>query len=290
MSAASADDREGKPSPAGENGAARLPAYNAALCAFHKAFGRELRRAIRAVPLGPRSQALDVPCGDGFYTAGLARRLFPHGRVVAADLCKAYLERARRRLARCRRVAPVEFVKADAYGLPFDDARFDLAWCAQSLISLKDPAAALAEMRRVVRPGGAVAVLEDDAYHRVLVNWPVDLELALQRAVADASRERYGSAAGLSPARRLHRLFRAAGLKPRWKRTFAADRQAPFDPAVRRFLAAHVADTRSLVAGRLTADQLAALDRLADPGAETSLLRRPDAGLTCLTTLFLATR
>jgi SAM-dependent methyltransferase len=290
MSAADPSDVGGKPSPAGGKGPASLPAYNATLTAFHKAFRRELRRAVRAVPLAPTGRVLDVPCGDGFYTVALARRLFPQGHAVAADLSDAYLCLARRRFARCRRVAPVEFVKADAHDLPFEDARFDLAWCAQSLISLKDPTAALAEMRRVVRPGGAVAVLEDDAYHRVLLNWPVDLELALQRAVADASRERYGSAAGQSPARRLPRLFRAAGLRPRWKRTFAADRQAPFDPAVREFLRAHLAETRSSVAGRLSADRLAAFDRLADPDDPASLLRRPDAELTCLTTLFVATR
>jgi hypothetical protein len=44
------------------------------------------------------------------------------------------------------------------------------------------------------------------------------------------------------------------------------------------------------VAGRLSADQLAAFDRFADPDDPASLFRRPDAGLTCLTTLFVATR
>src|SRR5207248_8224395 len=118
--------------------------------------------------------------------------------------------------------APTEFVTADAYKLPFDDDRFDLVWCAQSLISLRDPVEALKEMRRVVRPGGAVAILEDDQFHRVLVNWPVDLELDVQRAAAEATRARYGSRTGRSPARRLVRLFREAGLRPRWKKAFAA--------------------------------------------------------------------
>jgi SAM-dependent methyltransferase len=280
----------GSGSPAVGKGGADLPAYAATLAAFHTAFTKELRRAVRAVPLRPAAEVLDVPCGDGFYTVGLARRLHPAGRIVAADLSDAYLDRARRRFARTPRLAPAEFVTADAYKLPFDDGRFDLVWCAQSLISLRDPIAALKEMRRVVRPGGAVAILEDDEFHRVLVNWPVDLELDVQRAVAEATRARYGSRTGRSPARRLIGLFRETGLRPRWKKTFAADRQAPFGPKVERFLERHLRDTQSFAAPHLSADKRAALERAADPADPQSVLRRPDAELTCLTTLFLAVR
>lgn len=262
-----------------------LPAYADELGAFHRAFRRELARTVRAVPR--RARVLDVPCGDGFFTAKLARRLHPDGSVVAADLSVAYLDVARRAVG-SERVAPVEFVKADAYKLPFDDESFDHVWCAQSLISLSDPVAALKEMRRVVRPGGYVFVLEDDEYHRVLVNWPVDVELAVQRGVAAASKEKYASAAGLSPARRLRRWLVAAGLRPSGKRTFTADREAPFSPAVRRFLKLRLGQTRDFVAKHLTPDQRAALDRAIDPADEQSVFVRRDATLTCLTTLFRA--
>lgn len=265
----------------------RLPGYAATLRATHRAFGKELRRAVRGLPLGPRDVVLDVPCGDGFYTAKLARRLTPHGKVVAADLSDAFLARARRRFDRPGGL-PAEFVKADVYRLPFDHGAFDAVWCARSLISLDDPAAALAELRRVVKPGGAVGVLEDDEYHRVLVNWPVDLELAVQRATAAAAKARYGSAAKLSPGRRMPRLFRAAGLTPRGKRTIAADRAAPFPPAVVEFLSRHLSETREFVAPHLLPEHLAAFDRYADPAAADGVFRRPDAELTFLTTLFLA--
>jgi hypothetical protein len=110
----------------------------------------------------------------------------------------------------------------------------------------------------------------------------------VQRAVAEATREKYGSRAGLSPARRVLRLLLEAGLRPRGKRTFAADRLPPFGPAVREYLQLHLRETRDFIAGHLSADRLAALDRVIDPAGEQSLLRRPDAELTCLTTLFLA--
>lgn len=267
----------------------QLPDYATTLAAFHVAFRRELRRAVRAVPLLPGAAVLDVPCGDGFYTALLARRLHPFGKVTAADLSDAYLAAARGAVAAApQATAAVEFVKADAYHLPFDDASFDVAWCAQSFISLDDPVAALKEMRRVVRPGGRVAVLEDDELHRVVVNWPVGLEVEVHRAGVEASRARYGSRAALSPGRRMRQYFLDAGLTPRGKKTIAADRQAPFGPAVRRFLSLHLRDTRDFLAGHLAPGHLAALDRAIDKDHPESLLNRPDATLTGLTTLFMA--
>ncbi|HYH67595.1 MAG TPA: methyltransferase domain-containing protein [Urbifossiella sp.] len=269
---------------------AHLPAYAATLTAFHRAFRRELRRAVRAVPLPTGASVLDVPCGDGFFTALLARRLHPFGRVTAADQSDAYLAAAAETVAGAGDTTSVAFVKADAYHLPFDDAAFDVVWCAQSFISLDDPVAALEEMRRVTRPGGRVAVLEDDEFHRVVVNWPVELEVEVQRAAADASRARYGSKVALSPARRMRQFILDAGLTPRGKKTFAADRQTPFGPAARRFLRLHLRDSREFLADHLKPAALAALDRAIDPDDPESLLNREDATMTCLTTLFLAGR
>lgn len=267
-----------------------LPAYAATLTAFHRAFRRELRRTVRAVPLPTGAAVLDVPCGDGFFTALLARRLRPFGKVTAADLSDAYLAAAHDAITGAGDVATVEFVKADAYRLPFDDATFDLVWCAQSFISLDDPVAALKEMRRVTRSGGRVAVLEDDDLHRVVVNWPVGLEVEIHRAAAEASRARFGSKAALSPGRRMRQFLLDAGLTPRGKKTFAADRQAPFGPAARRFLRLHLRDTRELLAAHLTPTALAALDQAINPDDPESLLNREDATMTCLTTLFVAGR
>lgn len=268
--------------------AGQLPEYAAALTAFHAAFGRELRRVVRAVPLPAGCRVLDVPCGDGFYTAALARRMYPFGTVVAADLSDAYLTEARRTVARCADVSAVEFVPADVYRMPFAAATFDVVWCAQSFISLNDPVAALKEMRRVLKPGGTVAVLEDDEFHRVVLNWPVSLELDVQRAVAEASREQYGTRSALSPGRRVYQYLGDAGFRRRRQRTFAADRQAPFPPAVRDYLQLYFKETREYAARHLAADRRAAFDRETDPADPASFLNRPAAELTCLTTLFLA--
>ena len=267
-----------------------LPEYAQTQLAFHRAFGRDLLRGVRGAALPRGGSVLDVPAGDGFYTTLLARRLAPHGRVVAADLSQAYLGRARARIARHERLAPVEFREADAYDLPFEDATFDAVWCAESLISLTDAVKALKEMRRVVKPGGAVLVLEADEFHHVILNWPVQLELAVNEAVAAAARADYGSAVALSPARKVRGWLAEAGLVTGPKRTIAADRVAPFGPALRQFLRYRFAETRKTIAPHLSPEDLAAFDVATDRCHPDSILQRPDAELTCLTSLFLARR
>jgi ubiquinone/menaquinone biosynthesis C-methylase UbiE len=101
-----------------------------------------------------------MACGDGVYSAWLAERVGDNGRVVGVDIAPAYLELAREHVKSHPRSKVISFQIGDIAGLPFADNEFDLAWCAHSLYSLPDPLAALRELRRVVRPGGAVAILE----------------------------------------------------------------------------------------------------------------------------------
>src|SRR5579883_805122 len=276
--------------PGVDTGADRLPAYAGVLSAFHRAFRKELRRMVAGLPLPAGGRVLDVPCGDGFFTACLARELYPFGTVVAADLSPAFLRLAARVVGRSTKAVGVEFVRADAHHLPFAAESFDLVWCAQSLITFDEPADALRELRRVVRPGGHVAVVESDEFHHVLVNWPVGIELAVQRAVAAGCRARYGNPAKYSPARTARRTLREAGLKPVAKKTYTADRQAPFDPATATFLKKHFAQTRAFVADHLSAETLRAFDRFIAAEGEDSIFRRTDSEVTCLNTLFLARR
>jgi SAM-dependent methyltransferase len=100
---------------------------------------------------------LDVGCSAGLYTRGLARALGDRGDVVGIDISPSMLRAAARR-ARRAGVAP-SFARADAHHLPFADASFSGAVCGGTLNELGDPARALRETRRVLAPGGRLAVM-----------------------------------------------------------------------------------------------------------------------------------
>lgn len=105
-------------------------------------------------------EVLDIGCGPGTISQGLAERVLP-GRVTAVDQDAAQIARAAR-LAEGRELTNVRFTTATAYELPFGDASFDLAFSHALFEHLADPAAALAEIRRVLRPGGIVALCSPD--------------------------------------------------------------------------------------------------------------------------------
>jgi len=103
---------------------------------------------LRPARAGPGDRVLEVGCGAGH----LLERL-PAGRAVGLDLAESLLARAARRLGRRAALA-----QGDAGALPFATGAFDRVYCSEVLEHIVDPAAAVREIGRVLRPGG-VAVL-----------------------------------------------------------------------------------------------------------------------------------
>ena len=105
-------------------------------------------------------RALDIAGGTGDLAAGLARQVGRSGLVVLADINARMLEQGRDRLIdRALTAAPV-YAQADAERLPFADSTFDCVTIGFGLRNVTDKAAALASMRRVLKPGGQLMVLE----------------------------------------------------------------------------------------------------------------------------------
>jgi demethylmenaquinone methyltransferase / 2-methoxy-6-polyprenyl-1,4-benzoquinol methylase len=105
-------------------------------------------------------RALDIAGGTGDLAAGLARQVGGTGLVVLADINARMLEHGRDRLIdRALTAAPV-YAQADAERLPFADSTFDCVTIGFGLRNVTDKAAALASMRRVLKPGGQLMVLE----------------------------------------------------------------------------------------------------------------------------------
>ena len=259
-----------------------LPAYEASIDAYHRAFETELRHVVSTLPLPPSPRILDVGCGDGFYSGLLADRLGADGRLTAVDVSDDYLQVAGQRLRGHGRAAQIECRKENIRKLTFPHHAFDVAWCGQSFYSLPDPVEALKEMRRVVRPGGTVIVFENDTLHHLLLPWPPDVELAVRTAELAHYRERFNDPEKFYIGRALSELFSVAGLMPEHQRTFAWDRRFPFDPSCRDFLSRELLGIRERIHPHLSAVSREGCERYLDPASALCCLNDPNAGVTVL--------
>lgn len=118
--------------------------------------------------LEPGMDLLDVGCGPGTITIDLARRVAP-GTVLGIDRVDDVIAQANANLSHAdlnvgdqARMAQVRFATGDVYALELDDASFDVVHAHQVLQHLREPVAALRELRRVLRPGGTLAVRDSD--------------------------------------------------------------------------------------------------------------------------------
>jgi ubiquinone/menaquinone biosynthesis C-methylase UbiE len=232
--------------------------------AFFAAFAEELTRL--AAPW-PGERVLDVACGTGALTRQIAERVGPGGQVTGLDLSPGMLAVAREQLDGPH----VTWQEGSALELPFAPDSFDLVTCQQGLQFFPDRAVALREMRRVLRPGGrvALAVWRSTEYNPV---W---------RLVEDVLAEMVGpEAARLPPfalgdAETLRRLAREAGF---------ADVAVRIDGYVARFPSPVEFVRRAALAapsmlGPLAAVGADALDRLQAGVQERMAPYVDDAGL-----------
>ena len=118
------------------------------------------RFALSQTGLRPGQRALDVASGTGDLGAGIASQVGPSGLAVLTDINWEMLSRGRDRLLDEGIARNVAFVIANAECLPFPDRTFDCVTIGFGLRNVTDKAAALSSMRRVLRPGGRLLVLE----------------------------------------------------------------------------------------------------------------------------------
>jgi SAM-dependent methyltransferase len=118
----------------------------------------EIRIARLLLGLGEGDAVLDVACGPGNFSREFARAVGSDGLVIGVDASRTMLERGGEEL---RRSDPGNLclMRADATALPFRDASFDATCCFAALHLFGEPFAALDEMRRVLRPGGRIALM-----------------------------------------------------------------------------------------------------------------------------------
>ncbi|MFD5461920.1 methyltransferase domain-containing protein [Kitasatospora sp. NPDC127059] len=229
----------------------------------------ELLHTDTAYPAG--SRVLEAGCGVGAQTAHLLAAS-PGVLLTAADVSAESLAEARARIAALAPTAQVTWHHGDLHRLPFADGAFDHVFLCFVLEHLPDPAAGLAALRRLLRPGGTITVIEGD--HGSAFFHPETP--AARRTIDHLVRLQAGAGGDALLGRRLHPLLTAAGFAEvtvRPRTVYADDgRPALVDGFTRRTFVAMVEAVRpeALAAGLTTPEAfdrgIAELRRAAEPG------------------------
>jgi ubiquinone/menaquinone biosynthesis C-methylase UbiE len=158
----------------------------------------------RAARLAPGMRVLDIATGTGLSAEAALATVGPTGHVTAADLSPAMVEKARERLGK----APNVLVSVeDGQALSFSDRSFDAVLCNLGLMFFPDPARGLSEFRRVLRPGGRVAVSVNTVVER---SYNHQINAIIARHVPNLA-EAVTRTFALGEASRLQLLFSDAG-------------------------------------------------------------------------------
>jgi demethylmenaquinone methyltransferase/2-methoxy-6-polyprenyl-1,4-benzoquinol methylase len=135
------------------------PVYDVMNHVMTAGLDRRWRRLTARAAVRPGDRVLDACCGTGELALACVRE---GGRVTGLDFSEPMLERAR------RKGDSVEWVAGDVLALPFADAAFDAVTVGFGVRNVPELDRALAELRRVVRPGGRIAILEITRPHGLL--------------------------------------------------------------------------------------------------------------------------
>ena len=159
------------------------------------------------VGLRPGQSAIDLGCGPRGILDLLAGRVSPDGRVVGLDADPAHTDMAAK-FASDRKLSGVEIVTADARHTGLPPGSFDLVHARTLLVNLTEPAKAMAEMVRLAKPGGWIAVAEPDTEHALC--YPALPAFDRMGEIFRVTFRRNGADPAIG--RRIPELFRQAGL------------------------------------------------------------------------------
>ena len=125
-----------------------------------RAYGRLLDKEMEFLSLKPGMRVLEAGCGTGAVTRRMAIKVSP-GEVQGVDMDSLFIEEARK-IAAEKGVNNIKFSVGNADDLKFEDDVFDLSYCRLVLMHVKDPVKTVAELKRVTRSGGTVAISDQD--------------------------------------------------------------------------------------------------------------------------------
>jgi ubiquinone/menaquinone biosynthesis C-methylase UbiE len=191
----------------------------------------EYEAMVRAAGFQQGWRVLDAGCGSGSFLPSLSEIVGPSGRLAALDLAKENIDAVDARLTTQPLACPIQTRVGSIVALPFLDDYFDGVWCAAVLQHIPDDAllAALAELRRAVRPGGLVAIKDYDSSMQRMRSRNPHLAAHLM--------EQASVFRGAHRGPELRAWLRRAGLEEVRLTQTLVEHAAPLTPAKRAFMA-----------------------------------------------------
>lgn len=200
------------------------------LDAHFEANRKEYRELLERAGIERGWAVLDAGCGGGNYLPWIAELVGNDGSVTAPDLAPENIEIVRQRLTGWNLPCPVETISGSVLELPFPDDVFDAVWCANTTqyLSASEIDTSLHEFRRVVRPGGLVAVKEIDVTLLRIQPAPIMLPWHYTKGRG------YDGSHGAYRTWNLQGFLKRSGLSEVWQQTSLIEHRAPLSAIARQ--------------------------------------------------------
>jgi SAM-dependent methyltransferase len=244
----------------------------------------------------PGGRILDAGCGAGGVTALLAQATGAAGAVAALDLAPEHLEATRRVVDAAGFGDRLSLHEGRIESLPFPDGAFDLVWCSRAVHGLPDQLAGVRELRRVLRPGGRLALREGGLSPRFL---PQDIGLGepgLEERLAALHQRwfwqwRRSMPGAVSYPFGWSRMLADAGLGEMTVRSFLLERLPPFDEEDGEHVVEQLRGRleHAEIGAWLTDEDRTTLTAITDPDDPHFLLRRPDLHALSVISVYVGT-
>jgi SAM-dependent methyltransferase len=250
----------------------------------------EARALIADLALPPGSRGLDVGCGVGLYALWLAEAVGPRGHVVGIEPTAERAAAARELAGRRLDAARLEFREGNGTALDMKDQSLDWLWCGDVLHHILETEAALAEFRRVVRPGGRVIIKESQVLSAMFLAGHPELERRIQLAEIERTREEGGGRSFQERRQTTLASLRGAGLGDIDVKSYLVERRAPLTAAARDYVQQTVFERNwgERLRSLLTAEDWALRSALCEPGSPRNALGSADYYCVYPITVFTA--